>query len=150
MTGSTDVVGGRVPAALAEVVEEFLAVPPALRLELLVEFGDELPELPEHLRDGSRLEDVPECRSPLAVLVEAAPDGTVSVHARASAQAPTTRGFAAVLVGTLRGVTPEAVLALPDDLTPVLGVDAAVSPLRRAGMAALVGRIKRQVREAAP
>ena len=67
----------------------------------------------------------------------------------APAEAPTTRGFASILHAGLDGLTPEQVLAVPDDVPNRLGLTAAVSPLRLRGMSGMLGRIKRRVRDAA-
>ena len=39
------------PTALAEIAEDFNALPEPQRLELLLEFSDNLPELPERYQD---------------------------------------------------------------------------------------------------
>jgi cysteine desulfuration protein SufE len=44
-------------------------------------------------------------------------------------------------------LTAEEVLAVPDDVPDRLGLRAAVSPLRLNGMAGMLFRIKRQVRQ---
>ena len=62
-------------------------------------------------------------------------------------EAPTTRGFASILVQGLDGLTVDEVLAVPDDYPNTIGLAAAISPLRLRGMTALLGRTKRQVRD---
>jgi cysteine desulfuration protein SufE len=75
------------------------------------------------------------------------PDSPVRVLLTAPRESPTTRGFAAILSDGLAGLTAAEVLAVPDDVSHRLGLDRAVSPLRLRGMAGMLGRIKRQVRE---
>ncbi len=137
------------PPALAEIVEDFQAMSERDRLQLLLDFSRELPALPAHLAaDHERMEPVPECQSPLFLLVELdEPDGVVHLHFDAPPEAPTTRGFAGILREGLEGLNAEQVLAVPDDVPGRLGLRAAVSPLRLNGMAAMLTRIKRQVRE---
>ncbi|WAB83326.1 SufE family protein [Microcella daejeonensis] len=138
------------PPALAETREDFLALTEKDRLQLLLEFSNELPELPEEYRDRPELlERVEECQSPVFLFV-AVDDGTVAVHATAPAESPTTRGFASILVQGLSGLDAAAVLAVPDDFAFDLGLTTAVSPLRLRGMTGMLGRIKRQVREKTP
>ena len=61
-------------------------------------------------------------------------------------EAPTTRGFAAIMSTGLDGQPAEDGLAVPDDFYTALGLAQAVSPLRLRGMAAMLARIKNQVR----
>ncbi len=139
------------PAALAEIIEEFQALGERDRLQLLLDFSRELPELPPRLADHVEdMEPVVECQSPVFLTVEV-DDGSqgqvVHVYLSAPAEAPTTRGFAGILREGLEGLAPHVVLAVPDDVAHRLGLTDAVSPLRLRGMAGMLARIKRQVRE---
>ena len=58
-----------------------------------------------------------------------------------------TRGFAAILHAGLDGLDAGEVLATPPEFSSQLGLADLVSPLRLRGMAAMLSRIKRQVRE---
>ncbi|PJJ55351.1 SufE family protein [Compostimonas suwonensis] len=134
--------------ALAEIRDDFLALELPDRLQLLLEFSNELPELPERYRDHPDLfERVVECQSPVFIFVEVDDDRVVHLYATAPRESPTTRGFASILVQGLAGLTAEEVLAVPDDFPQTIGLMEAVSPLRIRGMTALLGRAKRQVRE---
>lgn len=140
------------PPALATIRDDFLALEQHERLQLLLEFANELPELPAEYADHpDLLERVEECQSPVFIFVEVVSstngDGIVHLHATAPKEAPTTRGFASILVQGLAGLTPAQVLDVPDDYPLTLGLTEAVSPLRIRGMSALLGRTKRQVRE---
>jgi cysteine desulfuration protein SufE len=118
------------------------------RLQLLLEFSTQLPELPERYRDHPDLfERVTECQSPVFIFVEVDDERIVHLYAIAPAEAPTTRGFASILVQGLAGLTVEQVLDVPDDYPQTIGLTEAVSPLRVRGMTALLGRAKRQLRE---
>ena len=133
---------------LAEIVEDFNALPGQQRLQLLLEFSDDLPPLPErYANHRDLLEQVPECQSPLFLAVEVAPDDTVHLFFDAPPQAPTTRGFAGILQTGLDGLNAEEVLATPSEFTSQLGLTDLVSPLRLRGMAAMLARIKRQIRD---
>jgi cysteine desulfuration protein SufE len=135
------------PAALAEIVEDFASAPPRDRLEMLLDYANALPPLPDRLAEHpERLEPVPECQSPLFVTTELE-DGLVRIYADAPPEAPTTRGFAGILHAGLDGQPAEAVLEVPDDVTVRLALSDVVSPLRLRGATALLGRIKRQVRD---
>ena len=133
---------------LAEIRDDFQALEQNDRLQLLLEFSDELPELPERYLDHpDLLERVEECQAPVFIFVEVDAEGVVHLYATAPAEAPTTRGFASILVQGLAGLTADEVLAVPDDFPQTLGLAQAVSPLRLRGMSALLGRAKRQVRQ---
>jgi cysteine desulfuration protein SufE len=143
------------PEALDEIAHDFTSLSVRDRLTLLLEFSDELPELPERYQGHPELlEQVPECQSPLFLAVEVeGSDGSVSpsdrrvrLHFQAPPEAPTTRGFAAILHAGLDGLTAHEVLAVPDDAPFRFGLGEAVSPLRLRGMAAMLARIKRQLR----
>ncbi|TQN48704.1 cysteine desulfuration protein SufE [Humibacillus xanthopallidus] len=140
------------PASLAEIADDFRSASNDLKLQLLLEFSDELPALPERYAGRlDQLERVDECQSPLFLTVEV-DDGDspeqreVHLFFDAPAEAPTTRGFAGILHEGLDGLSAAEVLAVPDDAPMRFGLAEAVSPLRLRGMVAMLGRIKRQVR----
>jgi cysteine desulfuration protein SufE len=139
------------PEPMADIVSDFRSVSERDRLQLILDFSRELPELPARLR-GHRdaMEPVPECQSPVFLLVEVATDGRVHLFFDVPAEAPTTRGFASILREGLDGLTAAEILAVPDDVADRLGVGSAVSPLRLRGMVGMLARIKRQVREKQP
>ena len=135
------------PAALAEVVSEFAEMQGQDKLQLLLEFANELPPLPAELEE-SAMEPVPECQSPLVLHVDAGDREHVRLFFSAPAEAPTTRGFAAILAAGLDDLSAEEILAVPDDFYSQLGLAALISPLRLRGMSAMLTRIKRRLRAA--
>jgi cysteine desulfuration protein SufE len=136
------------PDQLAEIREDFLALDQPDRLQLLLEFSNDLPGLPDRYRDHPDLfERVVECQSPVYIFVEVDEGGLVHLYATAPAESPTTRGFASILAHGLDGLSVEDVLAVPDDFPQTIGLSQAVSPLRLRGMTAMLGRTKRQLRE---
>jgi cysteine desulfuration protein SufE len=136
------------PAPLAEIRDDFLALEERDRLQLLLEFSNELPELPERYQEHPDLfEQVVECQSPVYIFVEVDTDRAVHLYATAPRESPTTRGFASILAQGLDGLSADEVLAIPDDYPQTIGLSQAVSPLRIRGMSALLARTKRQVRE---
>jgi cysteine desulfuration protein SufE len=133
---------------LQEIAEDFGSVPAKERLQLLLEFAEELPSLPARYADHhDLLEPVPECQSPLFLAVEVDEDDVVHLFFEAPREAPTTRGFAGILHAGLDGLDSGEVLATPGEFSSQLGLADLVSPLRLRGMAAMLARIKRQVRE---
>ncbi|NLJ54308.1 MAG: SufE family protein [Intrasporangiaceae bacterium] len=142
------------PSPLDEIAADFRDIDPADRLQLLLEFSDELPDLPQRYADApEKLEQVHECQSPLFLAVEvgeddgvATEDQVVSLFFSAPPEAPTTRGFAGILHEGLDGRTVAEVLGTEDQAPMTFGLAEVVSPLRMRGMVAMLSRIKRQVR----
>ena len=59
------------PKALAEIAEDFVELSVPERLQLLLEFSEELPQLPERYAGApEQMEQVHECQSPLFLVVE--------------------------------------------------------------------------------
>jgi cysteine desulfuration protein SufE len=145
---------GALPDELAEIADDFQSMSTADKLQLLLEFSDELPPLPErYAGHAERMEQVEECQSPLFLAVELEPrtdgqgtDPTVRLFFDAPPAAPTTRGFAGILHAGLDGLSTVEVLDVPDDAPYRFGLGEAVSPLRLRGMVSMLARIKRQVR----
>ena len=136
------------PPALAEIVDGFAMLPPRERLEMLLEYSQSIPALPErYAQHPERLEPVPECQSPLFVATELDAENRVSIFVDAPPEAPTTRGFAGIFHAGLDGLPAEEVLAVPGDVTARMALAEVVSPLRLRGASALLGRVQRQVRE---
>ena len=139
---------GTLHPRLQEIAEDFGAVAGKERLQLLLEFSRELPPVPDRYAERrDLLEQVPECQSPLFLAAEVADDDTVHLFFEAPPEAPTTRGFAGILHAGLDGLPADEILDTPGEFSSQLGLQDLVSPLRLRGMAAMLARIKRQVRE---
>ena len=134
------------PAALAEVVSDFAEMQGQDKLQLLLEFANELPPIPADLEEAA-MEPVPECQSPLFLHVDASDRERVRLFFSAPAEAPTTRGFAAILAAGLDEHSADDILAVPDDFYADLGLAKLISPLRLRGMSAMLTRIKRRLRD---
>jgi cysteine desulfuration protein SufE len=136
------------PNELQQVIEDFNDLSVKERLSLLLEYSDNLPELPQRYSDHPDLfERVEECQSPIFLFVEVDPDRKVHLFFSAPKEAPTTRGFAGILAEGLDGQNADTILAVDDDFANQLGLAEAVSPLRLRGMRAMLYRIKRQISE---
>ena len=134
------------PGRLNEIVDAFADLPRDLKLELLLDYANALPPLPDELAaNRDRLERVHECQTPFFVATELA-DGHVRLHFDAPDESPTTRGFAGILHAGLDSEPVGDVLAVPADFSAQLGLDEAISPLRLRAIAAILGVVQRQVR----
>jgi cysteine desulfuration protein SufE len=135
------------PPKLAEIVDEFATAPRELVLEMLLEYSDALPPLPDELAGHTGMEQVPECQTPFFLRAEVTAEHTVEVYFDCPPEAPTTRAFAGILAEGLAGASAEQVLAVPADLYDRMGLAHAISPLRVRGGSAILARLQRQVRE---
>jgi len=135
------------PAPLAEIVDDFAALAESDRATLLLEFADELPPLPDDLAPEA-MEPVPECQSPIFLSVDASDPTSVRLHFSAPREAPTTRGFAAILHQGLDGQPADAIVSVPADFGYELGLASVVSPLRLRGLAGMLARIKAAIARA--
>jgi cysteine desulfuration protein SufE len=131
-----------------EIISAFAEVPQNLKLELLLEYSEALPSLPERYQNHPELlERVEECQSPVYLFVELDDSKTVNIFLTAPDEAPTTKGFASILQLALDNQKAETVLAFEDSFVDALGITDLVSPLRIRGLQGMLMRIKRQVKE---
>lgn len=131
---------------LDELIAEFSDLDPAEKLEWLVEFADQLPELSPQ-RAGAPFPEtclVRECQTPVYLWVDQS-SGRVHLEADVPRKSPTVRGLVALLVVGLEGATIEAVQNLPDDLASVLGLNGALGMTRQQGFRGVVARLKQAV-----
>ena len=133
------------PPKLAEIVDEFASAPRDVVLEMLLEFADVIPPLPDDAAGHEGMEQVPECQTAFFLRAEVTPDGTVRPSSTARRRRrPPGRSPASSPKG-LAGASAEEVLAVPDDLYQRMGLAQAISPLRVRGGTAILARLKRQV-----
>jgi len=136
------------PQSIPALIADFNDLPIKDRLDLLLEFSDNLPPLPPRYADHpDLLERVEECQAPVFLFVEIDESKHVHLFFSAPPEAPTTRGFASVLHEALDGLPAQKILDVDPNFPDELGLTAAVSPLRMNGMRAMLARIKRQTRE---
>lgn len=130
-----------------QIAEEFQLTPDSQKLELLLEYSESLPEPPARFGENPHLmERVDECQAPVFIAVEGNAE-KVDVYFSAPKEAPTTRGFASILIAALNGRRADEILGLSDDFPTELGLEKLISPLRVRGMRGMLFRIKRKTRE---
>lgn len=133
------------PPALREIVEDFRAAEPRDRIEYLIDFAMEMPDLPEWLQgEKDKMEQVHECQTPVFVFTEVK-DDKVQFYIDVPREAPTVRGYAAIVAEGLNGSTPDEVMKTPEDVHYLLGLHEAISPQRLRGLHALIAYLKRQL-----
>ncbi len=144
-----DMQAGNVAGRLDEIVEEFADLEPRERLELLLDFAENLPLLPPHyqaLRDAGE-NRVHECQTPVYMWV-VLDDGRVQIHADVAEEAPTVKGFVAILVEAFCGAAPGDVLSVKSNLVSRLGLMDALGMVRMRGLNAIVSRVRSGVESA--
>lgn len=137
------------PEALDAIVSELGEADRQERIEMLLDLAKNLPPLPRHLeplRDAAHR--VEECQSPVYLFVDLGDDGRVAFHADAPIEAPTVRGFVAMLVEGLDGAEARAVLDLPEDLIDRSGLGEILGMLRVRGLHGVLRRVKGEVARA--
>jgi cysteine desulfuration protein SufE len=134
---------------LDEIVAEFSDLDPRERLELLLDFAENLPPLPAKYqaeRDAG-MNRVVECQTPVFIWVELH-DGKLQLYADVAPEAPTVKGFVGILVDALNGVEPQSALSTPLDLLKRLGLSDALGMVRARGLSAVQHYIRRLVERA--
>src|SRR5215203_7031454 len=100
----------RCPPRLQEIIQEFREAAPRERLDYLLEYAMELPDLPARFHSHRELmEQVHECQTPVFIHTELN-DGAVEFFLDIPKESPTVRGYASILVAGLQGATPQQVL----------------------------------------
>jgi cysteine desulfuration protein SufE len=132
---------------LPELIAEFDGLDDREKLELLVEFADELPPLSPGRSSGPQSEScrVQECQTAVYLWVDLIGAG-IHIEADVPKNAPTVRGLVSVLVQGLEGATPAEIAAIPDDIVSHLGLQTALGMQRQHGFRGFVARIKSEVR----
>ena len=133
------------PPRLQEIIEEFQEADPRDRMEYLLEYAMELPDLPERFAaQRDQMEQVHECQTPVFLITEIN-QGKVEFFLDIPRESPTVRGYAGALIDGLADATPEQVLATPDDVYMQFKLQDVITPQRIRGLHFLLHYMKRQV-----
>ncbi len=116
------------------------------RLEMLLQYSERLPPLPQRFQADSdrELHRIAECQTPVFLWVEIA-EGVVHFGADIPRESPTVRGFVSLLLAALDGKPATQVAELPDDLLDRLRLTEALGMTRTQGLSAVVRRLKAMV-----
>jgi len=131
---------------IEEIVEEFQDMEPEFRLELLLDYAEAFPLLPERYRNEEELKShmVHECQTPVSLWVEVE-DEEVHIYADVPPQSPTVRGFVAMLIEAFNGASPQEVLEASEDVLNRTGLAQAIGMRRLFGLSVIYRRIKEEV-----
>lgn len=108
------------------------------RYQLIIEMGDELPQITEQEKKDENL--IEGCQSRVWIVCEAYDDGTL--HFRADSDALIVKGIAAILLKIYDGQTPSAILNSPLFFIEKLNLTGHLSPTRSNGLSSMIQRIK--------
>ncbi|HRV95488.1 MAG TPA: SufE family protein [Anaerolineae bacterium] len=143
MTDTTDAL----PPRLAQIVEDFSWVEGRDKLELLLEYSEKMPPLPDWLNRETNMEQIHECMTPVFVHAELE-DGGMHYYFDIPPESPTVRGYAAILGEGLQGVAPEDVLKVPGNFYIEMGLHKVLTTQRLNGIGAILAHIKRLATQA--
>ena len=127
-----------------EAAELFQSVDGTERLELLLDYADRMPALPEpydRLR-AAGLGLVHECQSPVFLLVERGEADRVRVRGYVPEEAPTARGFTSLLIEAFDDAPAADVAAAPADALRALGLASLLGMQRTRGLSAVYARLR--------
>jgi len=131
------------PPRLQAIVEEFQDAQGREKLDLLLEYAQSLPPLPAWLAEQHNdMDQVHECMSPVFVYAEQ-DDGRMQFYFDVPPEAPTVRGYAALMAEGLNGVTPDEVMAVPGDFFNAMGLQEVITFQRIRGISAILTYMKR-------
>ncbi len=131
-----------IPARLAEIIEDFQLAEGREKLDMLLEYSEQLPRLPERFKQQHEgMDHVEECMTPVFVQAELN-NGRMSFYFDVPHESPTVRGYAALLEQGLRDVTPEQVLQVPADFYIQLGLHQVLTQQRMRGISAILAHMK--------
>lgn len=127
------------------VVAEFADLDGREKLELLVEYAAALPPLgPEYeARKAAAEGRIHECQTPVFLWMTTGADGSATLVADVAPEAPTVKGFVAVLRDAVAGRPSTEAADIPDDLVERIGLADVLGMLRARGLRAITTRIKR-------
>ncbi len=131
------------PPRLQAIVEEFQDAEGREKLDLLLEYAQSLPPLPGWLAEQHNdMDQVHECMSPVFVYVEQH-DGRMQFYFDVPPEAPTVRGYAALMAEGLNGTTPDEIMAVPGDFFNAMGLQEVITFQRIKGISAILAHMKR-------
>ncbi|MEI6256335.1 MAG: SufE family protein [Planctomycetota bacterium] len=136
---------------LTEIIGEFADLDGREKLELLLDFAAGLPPLPPEYQARKVTEDrrVHECQTPVFLWPEVE-EGTARLLAEVAPEAPTVKGFVAILATAINGRPVTEAVALPEDVLERMGLADVLGILRSRGLRAILSRIKRELAQKIP
>tara|TARA_Y100000996_G_C22239875_1_gene527243 strand:- start:130 stop:543 length:414 start_codon:yes stop_codon:yes gene_type:complete len=132
------------PDSIQEIIEEFQEIEDQFeRLEVLMDFAEEVDELPVEEWNDSNL--VRGCQSVAHIEVSVREE---LVWLRAAADAKMVQGLQGILSIAVNGASPEIVLQLTPDFAEEAGILVSLTPSRSNGFRTMFDMVQNRVKEA--
>ena len=132
------------PDSIQEIIEEFQEIEDQFeRLEVLMDFAEEVDELPVEEWNDSNL--VRGCQSVAHIEVSIRDE---LVWLRAAADAKMVQGLQGILSIAVNGASPEIVLQLTPDFAEEAGILVSLTPSRSNGFRTMFDMVQNKVKEA--
>lgn len=135
---------------IERMIGEFAGLDGREKLELLVDFAAGLPPLPDAYvaRRAAAEGKVHECQTPVFLWPEVI-DGRAVLVAEVAPEAPTVKGFVAMLKHAVDGRPATEAAALGEEIVDRTGLGDVLGILRSRGLRAILSRVKRALLAAA-
>lgn len=132
-----------IPVRLQAIIDDFALSEGREKLELLIQYAENIPPLPEYLvQHLDKMDNVEECMTPVFVKAEMV-NGGMHFYFDVPPESPTVRGFAAMMSEGLDGSQSEEILAIPNDFFNQMGLEKILSMQRLNGLSAILAHMKR-------
>jgi cysteine desulfuration protein SufE len=134
---------------LDSVIAEFADLDGREKLQLLVDFAKGLPPLTAEYQARKAAEDrrVHECQTPVFLWMEADDDGKARLVAEVAPEAPTVKGFVAILAEAVAGRPLAEAAALGDDILERMGLADVLGMMRARGLHTITSRVRKGLLE---
>lgn len=135
------------PKRLQGIIEDFRSLEGTEKLEYLLELAENLPPLPPWLQEKrDQMEQVHECMTPVFIFAQRL-NGGLSYYFDIPNEAPTVRGYAAILQQGLEGATPEEIDGIPTEFYLQMGLQDVMTGQRLNGLGAILAHMKLLARQ---
>ena len=135
----------QLPEPLQEIIENFNYCVGREKLEYLLEFAESLPPLPDWLQEKrDQMDEVHECMTPVFLFAQEE-KGSFTFYFDIPQEAPTVRGYAAVLKEGLDGSSAAVITAVPLDFYRQMGLQDVLTGQRLNGISAILAHMQQQV-----
>lgn len=131
-----------IPENLAQIIDDFSWAEGREKLDMLIEYAENMPPLPERLQGKqAEMDPVPECMTPVFMEAELS-DGKMHFYFEVPRESPTVRGFASLMSQGVDCASPEQVLKIPADFFLQMGLDQVLTQQRLNGISAILAHMK--------